>query len=218
MTHLDRRPVRRRPLAPPSPAGANGSLSTKAQILRAARVVLQRDGVGNLTIRSVATEADVNLALIHYHFHSRDGLLLAVLEDLNVDLLARQRGMYDRADMTLADKWRQAVAFYHQDLESGFVRTLLELAAHGYTNPQMAERVRAVMRAWQDLLSEVIAGALDRFHITGVAPAEVTAMLVCFWYGMEQRHLLGVSEDEGHMWQTLDTIGRLIDRLEQQEG
>ena len=126
MTHLDRRPVRRRPLAPPSPASANGSLSTKAQILRAARVVLQRDGVGNLTIRSVATEADVNLALIHYHFHSRDGLLLAVLEDLNVDLLARQRGMYDRADMTLADKWRQAVAFYHQDLESGFVRTLLE--------------------------------------------------------------------------------------------
>ena len=191
--------------------------STKEQILRAARIVLQRDGVGNLTIRSVATEADVNLALIHYHFHSRDGLLLAVLEDLNDDLLTRQRGMYDRPDMTLAEKWRQAVAFYHQDLDSGYVRTLLELAAHGYTNPQMADRVRAVMGAWQDLLYDVIAGAVERLHITSVEPAELTSMLVSFWYGMEQRHLLGVSEEQGHMWQTLDTIGRLIERLEERE-
>jgi AcrR family transcriptional regulator len=194
-----------------------GARSTKEQVLHAARSVLQRDGVGNLTIRSVATEADVNLALIHYHFHSRDGLLLAVLEDLNGDLLARQRGMYDRPDMTLADKWRQAVAFYHQDLESGYVRTLLELAAHGYTNPQMAERVRAVMGAWQDLLHDVIASTVQRLHITSVEPAELTSMVVSFWYGMEQRHLLGVSEEDGHMWQTLDTIGRLIERLEQQK-
>jgi len=119
--------------------------------------------------------------------------------------------------MTLADKWRQAVAFYHQDLESGFVRTLLELAGHGYTNPQMAERVRAVMGAWQDLLHEVIADAVQHLHMSVVEPAELTSMLVSFWYGMEQRHLLGVSEEDGHMWQTLDTIGRLIERLEHRE-
>jgi hypothetical protein len=139
---------------------------------------------------------------------------LAVLEDVNGDLLARQRGMYDRADMTLAEKWRQAVAFYHQDLESGFVRTLHELAGHGYSNPQMAERVRAVMGAWGDLLFEVISAAVDCLQISVVDPAELTSMVVSFWYGMEQRHLLGVSEEDGHMWQTLDTIGRLIERLE----
>lgn len=212
MTHLDRR------RGAGSGNGTGGALSTKEQILRAARLVLQRDGVGNLTIRSVATEAEVNLALIHYHFHSRDGLLLAVLEDLNAELLMRQRGMYDQADMTLADKWRQAVAFYHQDLESGYVRTLLELAGHGYSNPQMAERVRAVMSAWQNLLEEVIAGAVDHLQIASVKPTELASMLVSFWYGMEQRHLLGVSEEDGHMWQVLDSIGRWIERQEQEEG
>jgi AcrR family transcriptional regulator len=207
MTHVDRR------------VSANGALSTKEQILRAARLVLQRDGVGNLTIRSVAAEAEVNLALIHYHFHSRDGLLLAALEDLNADLLARQRGMYDQQDMTLADKWRQAVAFYHQDLESGYVRTLLELAGHGYSNPQMAERVRSVMDAWQKLLQEVIAGAADRLRLASleVEPDEMASMLVSFWYGMEQRHLLGVTEEESHLWQILERIGHWIDRLEQGE-
>jgi hypothetical protein len=43
-------------------------------------------------------------------------------------------------------------------------------------------------------------------------------MLVSFWYGMELRHLLGVSEEDGHLWQILDTIGGWIDRQERGEG
>ena len=189
--------------------------STKDQILRAARHVLKRDGVADLSIRAVAGEAAVNLALVHYHFHSRDGLLLAVLEDLNAELLARQRDLYGRPDTSLADNWRQAVDYYRHDLDTGYVRILLELAAHGYANPQMADRVRAAMRGWQDLLHDVIVAALTRFEITTVGADELTSALVSFWYGMEMRHLLGTPESEGHLWRTLDGIGKLIDHLEQ---
>ena len=192
--------------------------STKEQILRAARHVLQRDGVASLSIRSVATEAGVNLALVHYHFHSRDGLLLAVLEDLNAELLDRQRDLYDRPDASLADNWRHAVDYYRSDLDSGYVRILLELASHGYANAEMAERVRAAMRGWQDLLHDVIARALARFDVTAIGPDQLTSILMSFWYGMELRHLLGVPESEGHLWRTLETIGKLIEQLEQRRG
>jgi AcrR family transcriptional regulator len=192
--------------------------STKAQILRAARHVLQRDGVADLSIRAVATEAGVNLALVHYHFHSRDGLLLAVLEELNAELLARQRGVYENPDASLSDKWRQAVEFYRSDLESGYVRMLLELAAHGYANTLMAERVRAAMRGWQDLIHDVIAEALPRFGVHIVSADELTSMILSFWYGMEVRHLLGVPETEGHQWSTLEAIGTFIQQLEQRGG
>jgi AcrR family transcriptional regulator len=192
--------------------------STKDQILRAARQVLQRDGVAALSIRAVAAEAGVNLALIHYHFHSRDGLLLASLEQLNAELLVRQRGLYDRPEVSLSEKWRQAIAYYHQDLDSGYVRVLLELAAHGYTNPEMAERVRAAMRGWNDLLHEVIAGAFHQLRIDVIGADEMTSIVGSFWWGMELRHLLGVPEAEGHLWRTLDTIGCLIERLEQREA
>jgi AcrR family transcriptional regulator len=188
--------------------------STKDQILRAARFVLQRDGVAVLSIRAVAAEAGVNLALVHYHFHSRDGLLLAVLEDLNAELLVRQRALYARPDASLADNWRQAVEYYRRDLDSGYVRTLLELAAHGYANPQMAERVRSAMRGWQELIHEVISEALRRNRIDLIDADALTSIAMSFWYGMELRHLLDVRESEGHMWRTLDTIGVLIDRLE----
>jgi len=190
------------------------ALATKDQILRAARLVLQRDGAAALSIRGVASEAGVNLALVHYHFGSRDGLLLAVLEHLNAELLDRQRALYESTDAPLAAKWQQAVDYYRQDLESGYVRILLELAAHGYANPQMAERVRATMRGWQDLLHEVVAEALPRFGISAVTADELTSMLLSFWYGMELRHLLGTPEAEGHLWRTLGTIGRLIEHLE----
>jgi AcrR family transcriptional regulator len=192
--------------------------STKHQILRATRLVLRRSGVADLSIRAVAAEAGVNLALVHYHFHSRDGLLLAALEDLNAELLARQRGLYSRADASLADQWRQAVEFYRLDLDSGYVRVLLELAAHGFANPEMAERVRAVMHGWQDLLHDVIAEALPRLGIHVIGADELTSLLVSFWYGMELRHLLGTPEDQGHLWRTLDTIATLIEQLEQQKG
>jgi hypothetical protein len=95
------------------------------------------------------------------------------------------------------------------------VRILLELAAHGYANAQMAERVRATMRGWQDLLHDVIAEALARFGIHALGPDELTSMLMSFWYGMELRHLLGVPEAEGHLWRTLDAIGKLIHQVEE---
>jgi AcrR family transcriptional regulator len=192
--------------------------STKEQILRATRAVVQRDGVANMSIRAVAAEAGVNLALVHYHFHSRDGLLLAALENLNSDLLSRQRDLYARTDTSLADKWRAAVDYYRQDLDSGYVRILLELAAHGYANDEMAARVRVAMSGWQALIREVIAEHLPRFGVTGVDPDEVTSMLMSFWYGMELRHLLGVPESEGHLWRTLDTLGSLIQQLERRNA
>jgi AcrR family transcriptional regulator len=192
--------------------------STKDHILRAARHVLQRDGVATLSIRAVAGEAGVNLALVHYHFHSRNGLLLAVLEDLNAELLARQRTLYEDPAASLADKWRQAGEYYRQDLSSGYVRILLELAAHGYANAQMAERVRAAMRGWQDLIHDVVAQAMSRMGVDMIGAEDVTSAIVSFWFGMEMRHLLGVPESEGHMWRTLETLRKLIERLEQQRG
>ena len=193
-------------------------VSTRQQLLDAARTVLQRDGAAALSTRSVGAEAGVNLSLIHYYFGSRDGLLLAVLEQMNADLLARQRTMYGQSNTTLAAKWRQAIDFYRSDLESGYVRTLLELAAHGYSNPEMAEQVRAQMDGWRQLLTDVATVALAEFNITAMEPAEVASAIVSYWLGMEVQQLLGVPEEEGRLWQTVETLGRLIERLESREG
>ncbi len=188
--------------------------ATRERILRSARVVLNRDGAAELSTRSVAAEAAVHLSLIHYYFESREGLLLAVLERMNQELLDRQRILYGSQHFSLAEKWRQAIDFYRQDLRSGYVRSLMELAGQGFANPRLGSAVRELMRGWRDLLEQVAAEALPRLGVTDIAPAEVASAIVTFWYGMELQHSLEISEDEGKLWQTVETLGRLIGRLE----
>jgi AcrR family transcriptional regulator len=190
------------------------SAATREDILTAARKVLNRDGSGRLSTHSVAAEAGVNQSLIHYHFQTREGLLLAVLEQMNAELLDRQRSLYSREDMSIAEKWQQAVDFYRVDLASGYVRTLLELAAHGYSNPAVAAQVRVLFNGWRVLLTEVATEALAELRVDAVEAQEVVAMVAAYWWGMETQHLLGISEQEGHLWATTDKIGRLLGELE----
>ena len=190
------------------------SAATREDILTAARKVLNRDGSGRLSTHSVAAEAGVNQSLIHYHFRTREGLLLAILEQMNAELLERQRSLYSREDMSIAEKWQQAVDFYRVDLASGYVRTLLELAAHGYSNPAVAAQVRALFKGWRVLLTEVATQALAELKVDAVDADEVVAMVAAYWWGMETQHLLGVPEQEGHLWATTEKIGLLLGELE----
>ena len=67
---------------------------TRALILEAARSRLLAGGYGGLSTRKVADEARVPLSQLHYHFGSKQGLILALLEQENQRRLARQRRMY----------------------------------------------------------------------------------------------------------------------------
>ena len=67
---------------------------TRTIILEAARSRLLADGYANLSTRKVADEAGVPLSQLHYHFGSKSGLILALLETENRQRLERQSAMY----------------------------------------------------------------------------------------------------------------------------
>jgi len=56
------------------------------QLVAAAQRVLIRDGVGRLTMRAVAAEADVLLGTVTYVFKSKEMLLRAVIEDVTAEI------------------------------------------------------------------------------------------------------------------------------------
>ncbi len=53
---------------------------TKTRILNAAEKLFSEQGIGATSLRSITAEAGVNLASIHYHFGSRENLILRVFE------------------------------------------------------------------------------------------------------------------------------------------
>ncbi len=64
--------------------------STQEKLLRAAEEIVVEEGVHALSVRHIATRADVNSALIRYHFDNVDGLLMH-LARLNAAQIAGQR-------------------------------------------------------------------------------------------------------------------------------
>jgi AcrR family transcriptional regulator len=53
---------------------------TRARILQAAFTVLSRQGYENTSVKDIAEEAGVAQGLVHYHYKSKQQLVLAVLE------------------------------------------------------------------------------------------------------------------------------------------
>jgi AcrR family transcriptional regulator len=56
------------------------SASTQTQILDAAEKLFARQGFEAASLRAIIADAGVNLAAIHYHFRSKEGLVRAVLQ------------------------------------------------------------------------------------------------------------------------------------------
>jgi len=204
------------PAAESAQAGGQRDGSTRDAILAAAQRLLARDGYRGVTARQIAAEAGTNLALVNYYFGSKQNLLLALFDELDRDKLGRQHAMY-AADVPLSAKWREAVRFYRQDLEDGFVRMLQELIALGYGNPAIAERVQRHINAWRALLEEVAASYLPELGID-LPPRLVVSALTSFWQGMETQHLSGLGEEDGHFFELLDLVGDWLEARERERA
>jgi AcrR family transcriptional regulator len=120
--------------------------------MRAARNRLLAEGYAGLSTRKVADEAAVPLSQLHYHYGSKGGLILALLEEENKRLLDRQTRMYAE-DRPLWQRYEQACDFLDDDLESGYVRVLQEMIAAGWSNPEIGDAVRELLSGWYLLLA-----------------------------------------------------------------
>jgi AcrR family transcriptional regulator len=187
---------------------------TRLKILDAARQMLVEHGAGGTSTRSVAEEAGVPLSLVHYHFGGKQGLLVAVLERENAELLERQRALYAEPG-PLADKWRTACDFLDVDIRSGFVRVLWELWAAGLADEELAAGWRSAMRGWRSLLESVYAAWADELGLElPISPRAVATLMSNLFEGIEIELLAGVPEQDAPHREVLDAIGVLIERAE----
>jgi AcrR family transcriptional regulator len=189
---------------------------TRALIVEAARTRLLGDGHAGLSTRKVADTAGVPLSQLHYHFGSKQGLLLAVLEEENRRRLERNAQMYS-TDRPLWQRYEQACDFLEDDLDSGFVRVLQEMIAEGWSNDEMADAVRGLLAGWYQLLVEVAEEAEARHGPLGPFTAKEAATLVGnAFIGSEALILLGFERDDLPIRAALRRVGVLIRQLEEE--
>ena len=169
---------------------------TRLRILAAAKAALLDAGYASLSTRGIAVVAGVPLSQIHYHFGSKQNLMLAVLDMENQQRLVRQAAMYG-SNLPLWTQWQQACDFFDEDPESGYVRVLMEMTAAGWSNPEIAGAVSAEAQSWFELLAEVAHRAAERFGSLGpFSPREVAALAALPFLGAEAIILLSLDESK----------------------
>ena len=190
-------------------------LATCDALLEAARQVLRDRGYAALSTREVAAAAGVPLSQIHYHFGSKQGLVLALFEYLDAQLLERQQALFSDPSLSLADQWDRACAYLDEDLASGYVRVMQELAAAGWADAKVGAVVRKSLEDWIGL----VIGLARRFEqqygrLGPFTPEEVGALVSNAFIGAESLVLTGLEKKDVPIRDSLRRIGALIRNLE----
>jgi AcrR family transcriptional regulator len=184
---------------------------TSVTLLEAAKKVLRQSGYAGLSTRDVAAAAGVPLSQIHYHFGSKQGLMLALYEYMNAQLLDRQNELFNNPTLKLSEQWDKACDYLDDDIASGYVRVLQELTAASWADADVANVVRAGLLVWFDLLTQLARKAEQQSGSLGPFSAEEVASLIgCAFMGAESLYLLGGETKGVPVRKALRRFGDLI--------
>src|SRR3981081_3419307 len=168
---------------------------TSTTLLEAAKKVLRQNGHSGLSTRDVAAAAGVPLSQIHYHFGSKQGMVLALFEYLNGQLLDRQSALFGDASLKVSEQWERACEYLDDDIASGYVRVMQELIAASWADAEVAKVIRAAGMGWIDLIVGVAREAEQKLGGLGPpTPEEVGALAANAFIGAESLFLLGLEK------------------------
>lgn len=190
---------------------------TSTKILEAARRCLLADGYAALSTRKVADDAGVPLSQIHYHFGSKEELILSLLRKENDRLLGRQAELF-ALEIPLWARWEQACDYFDEDIASGYVRVLQEMTATGWSSEALGKEMRQIWDGWGSLLLGVARESERKgMSLGGLTPEEVVALVSASFVGAEAMILLGYESERVPLRAALRRVGDLI-RIAEEES
>jgi AcrR family transcriptional regulator len=171
------------------------SAATRQALTQACIASLTERGAAGTSAREVARRAQVNQALVFYHFGSMNALLLAALDSVSEERLAAYgQVIADATDVPAMIEQAQRVLT--QDLDRNHVTVLVELVAAARGDAEMLKQINARLAPWKVLAETVVRRALPTGWLARrLAPKpEVAAhAVVAGLLGME---LLATIEDD----------------------
>ena len=102
-----------------------GSIATKEQILNVAERAIAQHGYAGTTLRSIVKDAGVNIAAVHYHFGSKEGLCEALINRIAQPTVTEQIANLNRLEASSSGALavRDILSAY---LQSSFEATMPE--------------------------------------------------------------------------------------------
>ncbi len=177
---------------------------TKDRIATAAAKVIVSSGVPHLTVARVAKAAGVSSALVHYHFDTKQRLIVAGAQGVGLGRAARRKAaLTGAAGLAALDAtWNAVVAGVHDGEERAWIQLLALAGGDAVLRDALRPALAAERDSWRSRLPGLLAelgasaaageeelaeaarvcvdgGALAL--IAGADPAEVRTAYDAFW-------------------------------------
>ena len=159
----------------------------RAQILTAAAAVASAERLDGLTVRKVADRAGLSAGLVHFHFGTKEQLLLALLDEVLEEVTGRRppetaAGAPSARD-ALLDYARRELGRLPAEREA--VELFFDFWVVGTRHPVVRERMVSAMTAYRasfrPIAERIVAEEPDRF--VGVSADQVARIIVAFVEG-----------------------------------
>jgi TetR/AcrR family transcriptional repressor of bet genes len=181
-------------------------------ILRAAFRVAARERLTGLTAQAVAAEAGVSKGLVFFHFQSRDGLLVALLEWLLEHTVVAQANDEVWALPTAQDR---LLAVIRRDVEAlprqrERVELFFDYWVMGTRHPEVRASIRAALDRYRDALRPLAAQVVssDPVRYAGMTADGLAAVAAGFIEGCALQVVM--DPDRFDVGQSLDTLRALV--------
>jgi len=163
-------------------------------------------GYAELTMQDIADECDKSKSLLHYHYDTKEDLLVAFLDQMMADYEEKLECRSDGEPLDRLVEFLARFVFTPEDTErASFHLALLEMRSQGPFN----ERIREQLRRSDDLLRGTVADILVDGIEEGVFKAvdvdETAALVVAMLDGARTRQ---ITLSEGDV--TEDTYTRTV--------
>lgn len=151
---------------------------TRTKLIDATIDVLRTDGITGVSARVVAARAQVNQALVFYHFGTLTGLIDAATRHA-VDASADHYRSAFAEVGSLSALLNVGRQLHEAEQASGNVALMAQLMAGGQHDPALAAAARYGMDRWTAEIETVVARVLRTSVLSGFADAPGLARTVC---------------------------------------
>jgi AcrR family transcriptional regulator len=172
--------------------GSARSAETRRHLVDAAVETLCAEGYTGASARSIADRAGLNQGLVFYHFGSVANLLLAALDAVSAERLARYDAAVEGVTSAL-ELMDVAAEIFREDLDAGYVTVLVEMIAGASSTPGLGPEVSARIAPWFDFAQRALERSTAGTPLTSMLPVgDLAHAVVALYLGLEMlSHLNG---------------------------
>ena len=159
--------------------------STRTRLIEDTLEVLTASGLPGISVRNIAGVAEVNQALIFYHFKSLEGLLETACRVSVEEAVAVHRDRFS-AVKTVGDLLAVGREIHSAESISGRVTVAAQVLAGARSSEVLARAGKHALDAWIDEIRPTLARVLQGTPLSGIADVEgLSRAIAASFVGLE---------------------------------